>query len=170
MNDPALTGKELLAWNHATAQRWHALLSDHPEFLAAPCDIYRSGTVGQLLQHIVAAELRYAERLTDTPPTDYSAIPFSTALEIFQTHDRAHQILSVLLSDQTFQWDRKLEFNTLTAGRLAAPCRVIFQHALLHGICHYAQLATIARQQGLSPGPMDYLLMAAQRIDTPQIP
>jgi uncharacterized damage-inducible protein DinB len=167
MNDPALAGPELLAWNHATAQRWLALLSDHPEFLATPCDIYRSGTVGHFLQHIVAAELRYAERLTEAAPTDYAAIPYTTAEEIFHTHDRAHAILNALLADPTFQWDRELEFTTLTAGRLAAPSRIIFQHALLHGIRHYAQLATIARQHGLAPGPMDYLLTAARRVEEP---
>jgi len=37
-------------------------------------------------------------------------------------------------------------------------------HALLHGIRHYAQLATLVRQHGIKPEwPMDYLFMGMER-------
>jgi hypothetical protein len=43
--------------------------------------------------------------------------------------------------------------------------KTIFFHALLHGIRHYAQLATIVRRHDIKPGrPMDYLFMDIARV------
>ncbi|MCU1320929.1 MAG: DinB family protein [Acidobacteriaceae bacterium] len=157
MSAPSLTAEELLAWNDTTAERWRVLTSGNPELLQVPCDIHRCATVGQLLQHIVAAELRYAERLADSEVTDYPSIPFTTSAEIFTAHTQAFAILKSLLATPSFDWDQEIELMTLTAGRRRALRRAVFQHALLHSIRHYAQLATIARQHGFAPGPMDYL-------------
>ena len=161
MNSPSLSAEDLLAWNNATAESWHALASANPSLLQIPCDIHNSTTVGQLLQHIVAAELRYAERLSDAPATDYASIPFATADDIFATHRLALVILNDLLRDPEFDWNREIEFPTLTAGKRRATRKAVFQHALLHSIRHYAQLATLARQHGIRPAPSDYLLLAS---------
>jgi uncharacterized damage-inducible protein DinB len=159
MSDPTLTGEDLLAWNDATAERWRLLLSDNPTLLQFPCDIYeKSSTVGQLLQHIVAAELRYTERLIDAPVTDYANIPYTTVDEIFSTHTHAVNTLKELLANVSFDWNQEIEFTTLTVGRRPATRKAVFQHALLHSIRHYAQLATLARQHGFSPGPLDFLI------------
>ncbi|HEX7158919.1 MAG TPA: DinB family protein [Edaphobacter sp.] len=159
MSSPDLSAESLLAWNHATAQGWYALANEQPSLLALPCDIHNSTSAGQLLHHIVSAELRYAERLIDAPASDYATIPHSTADDIFSTHDRAMGIFHNLLANPAFDWDREIEFPTLTAGRRRAKRSSVFQHALLHSIRHYAQLATLARQHGMRPRPMDILLM-----------
>ena len=65
----ALTGEELLAWNDTTAGHWRKLLEAHPHLLAVPCDIAGVKSVGELMQHIVAVQLRYAERLSGLPET-----------------------------------------------------------------------------------------------------
>jgi uncharacterized damage-inducible protein DinB len=158
MSTPSLAGDQLLAWNDATAEAWKKLATDHPALLQIPCDIYNAGTVGKLLQHIVAVELRYAERLTNSPVTDYANIPYATAGEIFATHARTVSLLKNLLADPSFDWDHDLEFMTLTAGRRRATCRTVFQHALLHGIRHYAQLATLVRPHGFSAGALDFIV------------
>ena len=161
MNSPALSAEELLAWNEAHAAAWGRLLADHPDLLQAPCDIYSGTTsVGQLLQHIAAVELRYAERLASAPLSDYSKVPYGSSEEIFATHARALEMLRALLADPDFDWEEEIEFTTLTAGRRRATRKAVFQHALLHGIRHYAQLATLARQRGYKPPPMDYLIVA----------
>jgi hypothetical protein len=67
MTQPILTAEEVLAWNEKTAQNWRQLLISHPELLTQPCDIAGTKTVAELLQHIVAVELRYAERLAGLP-------------------------------------------------------------------------------------------------------
>jgi uncharacterized damage-inducible protein DinB len=164
MSSPDLTAESLLAWNHATAQVWHALATEQPSLLALPCDIHNSTNARQLLHHIVAAELRYAERLIDAPASDYAAIPHDTVDQIFSTHDRATGIFRDLIANTAFDWDHEIEFPTLTAGRRRAKRSAVFQHALLHSIRHYAQLATLARQHGMRPRPMDILLMLSTSV------
>ena len=97
----------------------------------SPCDIYKAKTIGELLQHVVAVELRYAERLSGAPATDYSNVPFETAAETFATHERAMAILRGLAADDVFDWSMAIEFPTLTAGRRRATRRTILHHALL---------------------------------------
>ncbi|ADV81955.1 DinB family protein [Terriglobus saanensis] len=164
MNHASLSAEELIAWNDQTAKNWRTLAGENPALLDVPCDISKAKTVGELLQHVVAVELRYAERLSNLPVTDYAQLPFSTAHEIFATHDRALEVLRGLLADLAFDWSEEIEFNTLTAGRLRAPRKAVLHHSLLHALRHYAQLSTLARQHGFGPvPPADYLFLVAKR-------
>jgi uncharacterized damage-inducible protein DinB len=159
-----LTAQELLDWNDTTAQKWRALLEQHPEVLAFPCDVRGSETVADLLQHIAAAELRYAQQLSGEPPSDYANIPKSTIAELFATHDLAIAKYRALLSDSTYKWDEDINIVTRSEGTLIAQRRAIMFHGLTHGIRHYAQLATLVRHRGIAPGwHMDYLFMASRR-------
>ncbi len=161
---PNLSAEDLLLWNDTTAQKWRALLEPHPEALALPCDVRGSNTVADLLQHIAAAELRYAQQLSGEPPTDYADLPKSTLAELFHIHDTAVAKYRVLLADPNYKWDEEFRFLTRSEGPLVAPRRVILFHGLLHGIRHYAQLATLMRHAGIAPDwHMDYLFMAAHR-------
>ena len=63
MSLPSLEGQELIVWVDRTSIRWRDLLGRHPGALELPCDIRETKNVGGLLQHVVAVELRYAERL-----------------------------------------------------------------------------------------------------------
>ena len=139
------------------------MVEAHPEILDIPCDVVGVSTVGGLLQHIVAVELRYAERLAGLPATDYAAIPFDSIAAIDATHQRAVTLFREQLT-RDGDWDETIEFATRSLGDLRAARKTILFHALLHGIRHYAQLATIVRQHGIKPGwPMDYLFMGAER-------
>jgi uncharacterized damage-inducible protein DinB len=165
MSQPALNAEELLAWNDRTAQTWQLLVEQHPEVLALPCDVYGVSTVGQLLQHIVAVETRYAQRLAAIPETPYDAIPYSTAAEIFGAHQAAMDIIRAEVA-KGGDWDKKFEFQTLTMGLARASRKTVFVHALMHSIRHYAQLATLVRQHGFKPPyPMDYLLMGLEKVE-----
>ncbi len=160
----ALTGEELMAWNDKTAERWQKLLEMHEDLLAVPCDVAGVKCVGELMQHIVAVELRYAERLAGLPETSYEAIAYDTAAVLFATHTRGMVLLRGMLADPTYDWSQEIEFVTRSMGQLLASRKTIFVHALMHGIRHYAQLATLARQHGIKPDwQMDYLLMGARR-------
>jgi uncharacterized damage-inducible protein DinB len=159
MTQPALTADEMLAWLERTSTGWKDLIVDHPEILALTCDVMGVSTVAQLLQHIVAVELRYAEQLTGLPPTDYAVIPFSTADEIYATHQRAVWLFRELLATG-LDWDERIDFVTRSMGPARASRKAIFLHATMHAIRHYAQLATLVRQHGIKPGwQMDYLVM-----------
>jgi len=160
----ALTGEELVAWNAKTAEQWRNLLEAHPHLLALPCDVAGVKTVGELMQHIVAAQLRYAERLSGLPATAYEEIRYGTPAELFATHAQGIDLLRSLLVDPAYDWDEEIEFVTRRAGALLATRKTLFVHALTHGIRHYAQLATLVRQRGVAPAwPMDYLFMGARR-------
>ena len=154
----------MLAWNESTSDGWRQLISENPTVLAFPCDVMGVKTVGELLQHIVAVELRYAEQLTGLPPTDYSAIPFDSVGAIYATHDRAIALLGQQLNADP-DWDEQIEFMTRTWGLARATRKTIFFHALLHGTRHYAQLATLVRQHGIKPNwAMDYLMMGVEKV------
>ena len=159
MTQPVLTAEEILAWDEKTAQGWRKLLTRHPELLTQSCDIAGTKTVAELLQHIVAAQLRYAERLSNLPITDYATIPFDSVDSIYSTHDRATALFKQLFVSD-INWDEPLDFTTRTMGTLHSNRKTILFHALLHGIRHYAQLATLVRHCGVQADqPMDYLFM-----------
>ncbi len=159
----SIPADDLLTWNDISARKWRDFANAYPELLALPCDIRQSGTADHLLQHIVAVELRYAQRLASQPETDYADVPCNTPDEIFATHDRAVDLLRALLTDESFDWNHEIEFTTITAGRLRASRRAVLIHTLMHSIRHYAQLSTLARQHGLKPDwPLDFLFIAAK--------
>ena len=168
MSELSLSGEELLAWNDLTARKWRDFLTAHPALLDVPCDIREAATAGRLLQHIVAVEVRYAQRLVGLPETDYSAVPYGTGDELLATHFQAMELIRNLMADPDYDWSHKIEFVTVTAGKLKASRKTILVHALMHSIRHYAQLATLARQHGFKPDwQMDYLFMGAERAEHP---
>jgi uncharacterized damage-inducible protein DinB len=152
-----------MAWVETNSARWRDLVTAHPEILAFPCDIMGVSTAGELLQHIVAVELRYAEQLTGLPPTEYSEIPFDSANAIYATHQRAFTLFRELLASN-IDWDQKFDYVTRSMGPARSARKTILFHALMHAIRHYAQLATLVRKHGIKPGwQMDYLVMDIER-------
>lgn len=166
MPQPVLTAEDVIAWNEYTSQEWRKFLTEHPEVLTLPCDIAGTKTVGETLQHIVAVELRYAERLNGLPASDYDAVPYNTAEVIYATHDRAHALLRQALASDTIDWDKKFELPTRTLGPVRSTPKAVLFHSQMHGIRHYAQLATLLRQHGIQQKwRLDYLAMHVERLD-----
>lgn len=160
----ALSGEDLLAWVERTTRGWRQLTAAHPEMLAFPCDIRGSKSVAELLQHIVAVELRYAQRLHGQSESPYEDVLKGSGEEIYASHDEAMALVRDALSFPETAWEDVLTFTTISAGELSATRRTILVHMLMHSIRHYAQLATLVRQHGLKPDwPMDYLFMQAER-------
>src|SRR6185437_1866569 len=126
----ALTGEELLAWNDKTAGQWRKLLEAHPHLLAVPCDVAGVKTVGELMQHIVAAQLRYAERLSGLPATAYEEIRYGTAAELFATHVQGMDLFRQLIADPAYDWNEEVEFVTRRGDALLASRKTLFIHAL----------------------------------------
>lgn len=159
----ALTSEELMAWVERTTAGWRDLIKQHPEALAIPCDVRETTSVAGLLQHIVAVELRFAQRISGIPETEYDQIPSGSAEEIYATHDQAMALVRELLSNPELQWEESIQFSTRSTGALRATRRVLLVHLFMHSIRHYAQLATLARQHQLKLGwPMDYIFMGVQ--------
>ena len=159
---PSLNSSELLQWNDETAEHWQKLFAAFPAALELPCDIYGTRDVRGLLRHIAAVELRYSERLSGEPMTPYEKVPDGSAELLFGLHRHAMQRFRELLADEGVNWEEKLEFTTVSAGTQSASRKKILFHALLHGIRHYAQLATLVRQHGIKPDwAMDFLFNGA---------
>ena len=161
MTEPALTAAEALKWNQATNATWRKLLTEYPEILSLPCDIMQVSTVAQLLQHIVAVEVRYAERILGLPETEYANVRYDSVEAIYATHDRAMELYRRALDSAT-DWKEQSRFQTRSAGVLLTSRKTILFHALFHSIRHYAQLGTLVRQHGYKTGWYgDYLFMDA---------
>lgn len=163
VNSPVLTAEDLIAWVETTSTGWRRLLGGHPELLVQPCDVAGVKTVAELLQHIVAVELRYAERLADLPVSDYASLPCDSVESIYAIHERAMALFRKQLAT-AIDWNDSIEFVTRSMGPARSTRKTILFHALLHGIRHYAQLATLVRQHGIKPDwPMDYLFLHMER-------
>ena len=159
----ALTAEELIAWVNATTRHWQDLIAAHPEIVALPCDVRETTNVAGLLQHIVAVELRYAQRLNSIPESPYEEIPTHPAEAVFAIHDKAITLYQSILAQPGYTWEETIPFQTRSLGALAATRRTLLVHALMHSIRHYAQLATLVRHHGIQPNwQMDYLSMGAR--------
>ena len=158
----ALTADELLNFSATETQRWHEWFTAHPGTLDLPIDIAQASSVRELVLHIVAVELRYAQRLLGEQVTEYHQLPSDSVDELFSTSKRSAEMLRKFArqSDDS-EWATVLSFPTRSAGTISASKRKIFVHALLHGIRHWAQLATFLRQHGHEQGwPHDLIFSA----------
>lgn len=147
--NPGVNFDELLAYTDDENQHWKRWLKQHPEALAVSTGIAGEEDVAGLLVHIFAVELRYAERLLEQPATPYEKLRSSNLDEIFGIASRAREQFKQFLA-QTDQQDlaKVLTFETRSAGTLSASKRKILAHALLHGVRHWAQIATALRKAG----------------------
>lgn len=152
-----------MAWVERTSSGWQQLMTAQPEALSLACDIRETTSVAQLLQHIVAVELRYAERLSGSAESPYESVPFDSVEAIYTTHHNAMQLLKQLDDREQPYWEEWVEYATRRGGSIRTTRRTVFIHLLMHSIRHYAQLATLLRQHGFAPGwQMDYLLMGVE--------
>jgi uncharacterized damage-inducible protein DinB len=110
-----------------------------------------------MLLHIFAVELRYAERLNEVVEvTPYERHTGKPSGELFAMGEQARRMLAEYLAHAP-DLDRVLTFPTLTSGTLSASKRKIAIHMLLHGVRHWAQLATALREAGFAPGKHDFI-------------
>ncbi len=140
--------QELMHYTDAETGRWHGFFRQHPDALDLEAGI-AGKDIRDLIIHIFAVELRYAERLLELPVTSYEQLPTGSLDEIFNLGATARQKLQQFLARATDAEMRKvLTFETHTAGTLSSSKRKIVAHSLLHGVRHWAQIATALRQHG----------------------
>lgn len=157
----ALTFEQLLDANEVEALRWQRWFERQPTaVLDLPIDIAGAGTVRNLLLHIFAVELRYAERILEfSETTPYESLPTGSLEDLFGIGTKAREMYREFLGKTCAEDEAcMLEFMTRTAGMLKASKRKIFIHAMLHGVRHWAQLATALRSAGYKTDwPHDFL-------------
>lgn len=156
---------ELLDYASEETNHWRDWFRKNPKALDLPCDIALTKTVREVVLHIVAVQARYAERLLNQPVTEYDELGAKSAEELFTlAHKSAEDLRSFAVAANDADWDGTLTFPTRTGGTLTGSRRKIFVHALLHGVRHWAQLATYLRQQGYKQDwPHDFIFSGVLR-------
>jgi uncharacterized damage-inducible protein DinB len=156
-----LSFAEMLEANDRETAKWRNWFErQSPQLLDLPLNIALAKNVREFLLHIFAVELRYAERLAGSTVTEYEALPTGSVLDLFGIGARARELYREYLSGATdSDLATVMEFPTRTAGVLRASKRKMFAHAMLHGVRHWAQLATALREKGhATDWPHDFLL------------
>ncbi|MGZ7077674.1 MAG: hypothetical protein ACXVJL_16880, partial [Candidatus Angelobacter sp.] len=65
---------ELLDYSAEESNQWRDFFKQHPAALDVPCDIAGTKTVREVVLHITAVQMRYAERLLNMPITEYDKL------------------------------------------------------------------------------------------------
>jgi uncharacterized damage-inducible protein DinB len=160
----ALSFQELMAYTGEETDRWEAWLrARDPAVLDVTLGEGRWGTVRELLFHTFLVERRYADRLLGDPVTPYEGVPHDTVDELFAIHRAARERMARYVAgvSTAAEWDEVLTFETLLYGPMYGSRRKIVAHALLHGVRHWAQVATALRQAGHEQWPHDLLAASA---------
>ena len=155
----ALTCEEFLADFEQNAARWMTFLAAHPKALAVPCDIAKSKSIGDLVWHIYAAEVRLSQRLLGEPVNAFAEGPDASLEAIQSLIDEGGENLHRFLASATpASLEEQLEFTARTGSGWRASRRKVFVHAMLHAVRHQAQASTILRQHGFKlDWPQDFL-------------
>jgi uncharacterized damage-inducible protein DinB len=140
---------ELLDYCAEENNHWRDFFKKQPDALNLPADIAGTKNVREVVLHITAVQMRYAERLLNMPITEYDALEGKSGEELFALSRKSLEDLrSFAIAANDSDWDGTLTFPTRSAGDLTASRRKIFIHALLHSVRHWAQLSTYLRQKG----------------------
>ncbi|HET6762775.1 MAG TPA: DinB family protein, partial [Longimicrobiaceae bacterium] len=119
------------------------------EVLSLPLGPGSDEVLRDLVKHVFAVELRYAQRLVGQPETDYADLADADVAALWQIHARAVALRDGWLAAAgTEELDRMLTFQTRRAGTLQARAHAVVVHTYVHSIRHWAQIATLLRQHG----------------------
>jgi uncharacterized damage-inducible protein DinB len=145
----ALSYKTLLELTSTEHHRWRDWFVEHPKAWSVPFASGRMATVGGVVLHIFAVELRYAQRLLDQEVTTWDEFSQASIEEVFELGDHARGLLvHFFTTAPEKELDRVLTFQTLTAGTVSASKHKIASNVFLHDIRHWGQIATVLRQNG----------------------
>ncbi|HEX9937648.1 MAG TPA: DinB family protein [Longimicrobium sp.] len=149
-NADALGFRELMAYTDGETRRWEAWFRQAgPSALDVSLGEGRWNRVGELVYHVFMVERRYAERLLGEPVSPYADPPPRSLDEIFAVYPEARGRLERFVENATVQeWGEAVTFETIAAGTFVASKRKIVAHTLMHGVRHWAQIATALRQAG----------------------
>ena len=164
MDGEGVTFRELMAYTDAETERWHAWLREQgPDVLDVRIGEGTRETVRDVIGHVFAVELRYAQRLLGRPVTGFEQLDTTTLDALWRIHHTSRSTLRTYLERGVAgEREREITFETRSLGPLTATAHKVTVHALLHGIRHWAQIATALRQAGhRQPWEHDWLLSDA---------
>jgi uncharacterized damage-inducible protein DinB len=161
----ALGYETLLEFTSTEQHRWHDWFNERPQAWAVPFATGRMATIGGVVTHIFAVELRYSQRLLDQEVTDWENFRQTSIEEVFELGDNARaQLVQFLTTAPEAELERVLTFQTLSAGQISASKHKIASNLFLHGIRHWGQVATVLRQKGFGDQWSHDLLLSSVRM------
>jgi uncharacterized damage-inducible protein DinB len=159
----AVTMEELLGWNEESSSFWKSHLDANPAVLELPCGIGGAPAVLDLVRHIWAVELRWAQRIANVPELPRESVPIGPLDALYKLHNQAMDVFRSLIDDPAQDWEaiKTIDYEWLPPNARHASRRKLFAHALFHSQRHWAQLATLVRAAGLPSGFKGDLLFTA---------
>lgn len=145
----ALRYETLLELTSTEHHLWHQWFLEHAPAWDVPFATGRMATIGKLVLHIFAVELRYTQRLLGEEVTQWEEFSQTSIEDVFELGENARaQLVQFLTTAPESELDRVLTFETLTAGTVTATKHKIASNIFLHDIRHWGQIATVLRQHG----------------------
>ncbi len=147
---PGVSYEMLMAYTGGETRRWYDWFEAHD---AAALDVVigegRTETIRGMLIHIFAVELRYAQRLLSEPATPYEHLKTTTLHDIFTiAGDARNKLEFYIASAAPEDLEKVLSFETISMGVITTRATTIVSHFFIHGIRHWAQVATALRRAG----------------------
>jgi uncharacterized damage-inducible protein DinB len=160
----ALRYETLLELTSTEHHLWHQWFLEHSPAWEVPFATGRMATIGRLVLHIFAVELRYTQRLLGDEVTRWEDFSQTSIEDVFELGEYARaQLVQFLTTAPESELDRVLTFETLTAGTVTASKHKLASNVFLHDIRHWGQIATVLRQHGYTDQwPHDLLLSAIE--------
>ena len=149
MDPKAAVLLELVRYAMGESARWRAWLAEQdPSVLALRMGEAQIATVGTLLVHVAGVDLMYADTVVGEPRSAYEWPAVDSLDPIFALEDEAFgKLVAFLEGAPEGALDRELTLR-VRGYRLTASAGKMVAHMLVHGIRHYAQLATALRAAG----------------------
>ncbi len=149
MDPKAAVLLELVRYAMGESARWRAWLAEQdPSVLALPVGEAQIATVGTLLAHVAGVDVIYAGTVAGEVRPAYEWPGVDALDPIFAQEDEAFGKLVAFLEDAgEGALDRELTLR-VRGYRLTASAGKMIAHMLVHGIRHYAQMATALRAAG----------------------
>jgi uncharacterized damage-inducible protein DinB len=153
MSHVAVTLEALLGDFEATSAKWKQFFAENPGAAEVTTDIAGSSNIAALVWHICGVSLRHSQRLLGEPVSDLEAErPVKNLATAWELQTRAIANLHRYLeTTNEAALDEVFEFQTRTAGMVSGSRRKLCLHVFVHAIRHWAQIATLARQNGFPP-------------------
>jgi uncharacterized damage-inducible protein DinB len=157
-----LTFRELADYTSAETHRWRDWLATaSPAVLELPVGGGRTATARGLIHHIIVVERRYIDRLRGDAVTTYEAVPQDPIADTFRWFDEGRARFGEWIgSVPDAEMARVVKFETISAGTFEVSVRKVIAHMFVHGIRHWAQLATAVRQHGYATDWQHDILMS----------
>ncbi len=153
---------ELLVYTRDETARWRQWFEDNPAALEVPIGPAGSdtATLRGMLAHIFFCDLFYSELLAGKPrPRDeYLKIPRNTLDDLFTVATQADQQLRELLGRAM---DEVISLGWPPEKPITGTRRKLLAHTIVHGLRHWAQVATALRQNGFNTGMQHDLIFSA---------